>query len=471
MKFLFIFFSLYIVVTSCKKRVVEIKTNSVSSISSTSAVSGGNISSDGGSNIIARGVCWSTSSNPVLASGNYTSDGTGTGEFSSIIVNLKHKTTYYVRAYATNGKGTTYGNEYSFTTPPLISSTTPIVYTYDYINVDTNSRTLLLKGEVMHEGGGLTTERGFVWSNKKGPSITDSVIEVSKGIGNFSFVFSFEMGSTYYVKSFATNSFGTAYGQEIVVIVNKTLPKTNTIEVTEIDSTTAYCSGSVTYGGGTTIVSKGICWAAHSVPTVNDFKSDEGSGLGTFTSIMSDLLPSTTYYCRSYAVNSEGVTYGKEVSFKTVVSKLYIGLEYKGGIIFYINVLKDGGLLVSKDDLSAAYPWGCSGLTISGATSKSVGSGQGNTNEILASCSTGAAKLCSDYKVGKYDDWFLPSYDELALIYNNLKLTDLEKFSIGYYWASTQKSNTVALRYGFLGGNTSEAEKSTNQFVRAVRKF
>ena len=471
MKSLLIILSLFIVFTSCKKREIEINTNAVTSISSTSAVSGGNISSDGGSTITARGVCWSTSSNPVLAVGNYTSDGGGTGDYSSIIKNLKHKTTYYVRAYATNANGTTYGNEYSFTTPPLISSTIPIVYSYDYINVDTNNRRLLLKGEVMHEGGSLTTERGFVWSNKKGPSITDSVIQVSKGMGSFSSSFSFEMSTTYYVKAFATNSFGTAYGQEIIVTVNKALPKTNTIEVTEIDSTTAYCSGSVSYGGGTSIVSKGICWAAHSVPTINDFKSDEGSGLGSFTTMMTDLLPSTIYYCRSYAVNSEGVTYGKEISFKTVVSKLYIGLEYKGGIIFYINPMKDGGLLVSKDDLSGSYPWGCSGLTISGAVAKGVGSGQDNTNDILVSCKSGAAKLCSDYKVGKYDDWYLPAYDELALIYNNLKITDLEKFSIGYYWSSTQKSNTVALRYGFLGGNAGEAEKSSNQFVRAVRKY
>lgn len=471
MKYLYIIFSFFIVLTSCKKREVEIKTNAISSISSTSAVSGGDISSDGGSNITARGVCWSTSSNPVLAVGNFTSDGTGTGSFSSVIQNLKHKTTYYVRAYAINGKGTTYGNEYSFTTPPLISSTTPIVETYDYINVDTNNRRLLLKGEVIHEGGAPTSVRGFAWSLKKGPSITDSVLLASQGVGNFSSVFTFEMSTTYYVKAFATNSFGTTYGPEIVVQINKALPKTNTIEVTEIDSTTAYCSGSVTYGGGTTILSKGICWATHSVPTVNDFKSDEGTGLGNYTSMLTGLLPSTIYYCRSYAINSEGVTYGKEISFKTVVSELYIGLEYKGGIIFYINPMKDGGLLVSKDDLSSAYPWGCSGLTISGATAKGVGSGQVNTDEILVSCSSGAAKLCADYKFGKYDDWYLPSYDELALIYNNLKISDLEKFAIGYYWSSTQKSNTIALRYGFLGGNAGEAEKSTNQFVRAVRKY
>ncbi len=464
-------FILYLIITSCKKDVVEINTLSLSSISSTSAMCGGNISSDGGSVITSRGVCWGTSSNPVLGVGNFTKNGTGTGVYSSLIDNLKHKTTYYVRAYAINAKGTTYGNEYSFTTPPLISSTTPIVYTYNYINVDTNSRTLLLKGEVMHEGGALTSERGFVWSYKMGPSITDNVLPVSKGLGVFSTVFSFEMSTTYYVKAYATNSFGTTYGQEFMVRVNKTLPKTNTIEVTEIDSTTALCSGSVTYGGGTTILSKGICWAAHSVPTINDFKSDEGPGLGSFTSMLTGLLPSTIYYCRSYAVNSEGVTYGKEISFKTIVSKLYIGLEYKGGIIFYINPMKDGGFLVSKDDLSGSYPWGCSGLSIKGAGSRTVGSGDVNTNEILASCNTGAAKLCADYKVGKYDDWYLPSYDELALIYKNLKETGLEKFSIGYYWSSTQINTVSAYRYGFLGGNEGDAEKSTNQFVRAVRKY
>jgi hypothetical protein len=186
---------------------------------------------------------------------------------------------------------------------------------------------------------------------------------------------------------------------------------------------------------------------------------------------MTDLLPNTLYYCRSYATNSEGTTYGKEISFRTMVGKLFIGMQYKGGIIFYIEPMKGGGLLVSNDDVSSGISWGCAS-DISSASSKGVGSGKSNTDAILAQCGTiGAAGICANYKFGKYDDWYLPSYDELGLIYKNLKETDKEKFSIGYYWSSTQKDAITALRYGFLGGNYGEADKASNQLVRAVRKF
>jgi uncharacterized protein (TIGR02145 family) len=89
---------------------------------SQSASSGGNISSDGGASIIARGVCWSTSAIPTIALTTKTTDGTGTGAFSSNISGLTSNTTYYLRAYATNSQGTAYGNEITFTTvlnPPI----------------------------------------------------------------------------------------------------------------------------------------------------------------------------------------------------------------------------------------------------------------------------------------------------------------------------------------------------------------
>lgn len=94
-------------------------TTSISSITNSSAVSGGNISSDGGSTVTARGICWSTNPNPTIALSTKTIDGSGTGIFSSNITGLSYQTTYYVRAYATNSIGTAYGNELSFTSPPL----------------------------------------------------------------------------------------------------------------------------------------------------------------------------------------------------------------------------------------------------------------------------------------------------------------------------------------------------------------
>lgn len=100
-----------------------VTTSTVTSIMSTTANSGGNITSDGGASVTARGVVWSTSQNPTIALSTKTIDGTGTGNFSSAISGLTANTTYYLRAYATNSAGTAYGNEITFTTMPTIGQT------------------------------------------------------------------------------------------------------------------------------------------------------------------------------------------------------------------------------------------------------------------------------------------------------------------------------------------------------------
>jgi hypothetical protein len=91
-------------------------TDTVTAITATTAVSGGNITADGGSAITARGVCWNTSTNPTVAN-SMTSDGTGTGAFVSNLTQLMTATTYYVRSYAINAADTAYGNERTFMTP------------------------------------------------------------------------------------------------------------------------------------------------------------------------------------------------------------------------------------------------------------------------------------------------------------------------------------------------------------------
>ena len=95
----------------------------VSNVTATSATCGGNVTDDCGSSVTARGVCWSTSQNPTI-SDSHTTDGAGTGRFTSIITGLNSCTTYYFRAYATNSKGTNYGEQNMFYTDnPTKSST------------------------------------------------------------------------------------------------------------------------------------------------------------------------------------------------------------------------------------------------------------------------------------------------------------------------------------------------------------
>jgi len=94
-----------------------VTTTAISDIDKTTATGGGNVTADGGATVTARGICWSTSQNPTIA-GSHTTNGTGTGSFTSAMTGLTANTTYYVRAYATNSAGTAYGEQVSFTTLP-----------------------------------------------------------------------------------------------------------------------------------------------------------------------------------------------------------------------------------------------------------------------------------------------------------------------------------------------------------------
>jgi len=104
----------------------QVTTSPITNVGAFNPTTGGNVTSDGGSMVSARGVVYGTSSNPTL-SNNFTTDGTGTGSFISVLSGLSPVTTYYVRAYATNGVGTSYGNEFDFTTINFMCGTTSIV--------------------------------------------------------------------------------------------------------------------------------------------------------------------------------------------------------------------------------------------------------------------------------------------------------------------------------------------------------
>ncbi len=187
-----------------------VATADVTSIGGTTAVSGGNVTSDGGSSVTARGVVWSTTSGPTVSLSTKTSNGTGTGSFTSMISNLSPGTKYYVRAYATNGSGTSYGTELTFTTKVI----TPTVTTSGASSVTANSATV--GGNVTDAGGADVTERGVVWSTSQNPTTSGSKKAVGSGTGSFSTTLTgLSVATTYYVRAYAINSAGTSYGDQV----------------------------------------------------------------------------------------------------------------------------------------------------------------------------------------------------------------------------------------------------------------
>jgi hypothetical protein len=211
-------------------------TTNASNITLIGASSGGNITSDGGAEITARGVVWSTSQNPTIALTTKTLDGTGTGSFTSSISGLTPNTIYYIRAYATNSIGTSYGNEINFTTSSI---QLPVLTTTAISNIGQTTSTS--GGTISSDGGGAITARGVVWSTSQNPTVSLSTKTIDgSGIGSFiSNITGLSPNTQYYVRAYATNSVGTAYGNE----VNFTSP---TATASMYSSNTVFCNGVVT---------------------------------------------------------------------------------------------------------------------------------------------------------------------------------------------------------------------------------
>lgn len=150
---------------------------------------------------------------------------------------------------------------------------------------------------------------------------------------------------------------------------------------------------------------------------------------------------------------------------------LSIGEAYKGGIVFYLDG-SGGGLVCAESDQSTNAEWGCYGTAI-GGTGTGVGTGAANTAAIVAGCSEAgiAAKICNDLVINGYSDWFLPSKDELDLMYQNLKLAGIGGFADYYYWSSSEYSSSHAWAHNFASGYHSYGNKLNYGRVRAVRAF
>jgi hypothetical protein len=254
----------------------------------------------------------------------------------------------------------------------------------------------------------------------------------------------------------------------------------STTAVSSMTYSTLSGGGNVSSDGGTAVTARGVCWKTSPGPTITDSKTTDGTGTGTFSSSMTGLAPSTTYYLRAYATNMAGTVYGNEISFTTSV--LAIGNTFQGGIVAYILLSGDPGytagethgLIAAPSDLADAR-WGCNNVTISGADGTAIGTGNQNTIDIMAGCSEVgiAARLCSDLVLNGYSDWYLPSKDELNKLYiNQVAIGGFNNPPYYDYWTSTEYSSSEA--WGQYFGNSNQYNNGKNLtyiHVRAIRSF
>ena len=168
-----------------------------------------------------------------------------------------------------------------------------------------------------------------------------------------------------------------------------------------------------------------------------------------------------------------------------LLDSLY-GKMYEGGLIFYLNTADGTGMVAATSDQSTSAEWGCWNTEIDGANGEAIGNGAQNSMEILNGCmDIGiAAKLCDDLKLNGKDDWFLPSKDELNLMWTKLADADqncentglddpknLGSFANACYWSSTEFSGNHAWAQFFFNGHQGYGSKLFSEHVRAVRAF
>ena len=196
----------------------------------------------------------------------------------------------------------------------------PVLLTVDVTNI--TEITAVCGGNIISEGNATITNRGICWSINTTPSIADNKTVDGAGAGSFiSNISGLEAKTTYFVRAYATNSYGTGYGDAMsfTSLVGQ-LPVLYTSPISQFDSISAVCGGNIILWGITPVTSRGVCWDTILTPTINSSKTHNGEGGGKFTSSITGLLENTNYNVRAYATNRNGTSYGSMISFKTLIT-------------------------------------------------------------------------------------------------------------------------------------------------------
>jgi uncharacterized protein (TIGR02145 family) len=419
-----LYLSAVVFLSGCKKDPVlpTISTVAPAEVTSTSAVAGGNVLSDGRAAITERGICWSESANPTVDDNKKIVNESGTGVFSVDITGLMKATTYHVRAFAVNSVGISYGEDLQFTT----LATPPAISTWAIGEISWTTATS--GGSGLSDGGSDITAKGICWSTSSGPVVSGQHTVDGTGPGDFvSSLTDLTPNTLYYVRSYATNSQGTTYGNEVSFrTLQVVVPSLTTNAATGITLTEAVSGGNSISENGAAVLEKGICWNTTGNPTTSGPHASSGTGTGNFTVNIDELSPSTVYYVRAYARNSAGIGYGSEVAFSTDAT------DIDGNI--YNTIIIGTQVWMQEDLRTTRYPGG---------------------NEIPFVTDSTAWKNLTTPACCWYDN--IPQGDGFGLIYNWYTIEVGELCPDGWH-VPTDEEFKILERY--LGMTTAESNKT-----------
>ncbi|NLJ43069.1 MAG: TonB-dependent receptor plug domain-containing protein [Bacteroidales bacterium] len=276
-------------------------------------------------------------------------------------------------------------------------------------------------------------------------------------------------GATYHYRVVASNSFGQGTGYDVTFTTKGGVPEAGEVRATNTTPWSVQLNGTVN---------------PHDIPTRVAFEYGTDLNYGMSIAAMQDritggipvsvsatltgLQAGTLYHFRMIAENEKGTVKSEDAVFRAQ----YVPGEFiNGGYIFYIDKTGEHGLVCAPSDLQQTSAWG--NCIPAGAAGKAPGTGKTNTEEIIRGCNEipTAAGLCHDLVMNGYNDWFLPSVDELQLMYRSLHEKGLGGFKETYYWSSTQDKYGAWVVSFYYGNKSNQNRDRQGVLIRPVRAF
>ncbi len=208
----------------------------------------------------------------------------------------------------------------------------PSVTTIDITSITTNSA--ISGGTIVAKGEGSLISAGVCYGKTANPTVGSSTPNDYKGATTYtSLLVGLEAGTRYYIRAYAKNELGIAYGVQktFETLASSSseieLPVVTTTDVSAVTSSSATCGGLIVSAGNGTITSSGVCWSKTANPTVNNSTPNDYKGVASFSSLLTRLEAGTTYYVRAYVKNEAGTAYGVQKTFKTLAASSSFTLD------------------------------------------------------------------------------------------------------------------------------------------------
>ena len=354
---------------------------------------------------------------------------------------------------------------------------------------DVTATSASVAGAVTDIGTGPLTQHGHVWSTATNPTVNLATKTELGGLAapaSFSSTLSgLEPDTTYYVRAYATNAYGTSYSTTVATfttVLHVAPTVTATTPATEITSSSAMSGGSITADGGSAVTERGLVWNTVGSPTLESHlgSTTAGAGTGVFSAQLSGLVPATSYYVRAYATNGVGTSYAPQVSFTTDVGRGEIkttdygttptsgGAYYWRGYSFQVREtttvthLIGGGQTATTSGFQGAIfdaNTDASGNATSPRSILGLVNFTGNTpDQVVALASAMTLQPDTWYYLAQGDTggsprvyhWYVASLDALDLVAASYRLTQWRPSSAApgqaHYWTVGDPQNAVVGR-------------------------